>query len=312
MDRKKIWNITKVLLKVLVTVVLIYYVFQKIDVNEVKKLFLASHIGYIVLAFLLYFLSQVASSWRLKSFLNNIGLNLKFGFNFRLYLLGMFYNVFLPGGIGGDGYKVYLLRRKFKLPTKNILLALFFDRLSGLWAIGFIGVLLIIFIPKIDIPLTWPLIALVAGTSVYFIILRKFFKEYTGNFFITHFKAGLVQSLQILAVICILLSQDFDGKFAPYLFSFLMSSIIGIINVGIAGLGVKDVFMAHAADVFDIQAGLAVFISFTFWFISVAASLPGVWFVYRSREFEPLPNKEEADAVENDIDESVSLHDNSL
>lgn len=300
MDKKKLWNSSKTILKILVTACLIYYVFQKIDFNQVKTLFLTSNMGFILLALCCYFLSQVVSSWRLLSFLRAIGLNFSFAFNFRLYLLGMFYNVFLPGGIGGDGYKVYLLRKKYKLPTKRLLLALFFDRLSGLWAVGFISVILIIFIPQIEIPATWPIAVLLTGTLVYYMVLRKFFSDYSVHFIRNHIKAGAVQSLQILSVICILLSQDFTGKYSPYLFSFLMSSIAALINIGVAGLGVRDVFMAHASDLFDIDQSLAVFITFTFWMINVLASMPGLWFVYRSREFEPLPTEEEAEIIKED------------
>lgn len=291
MDKKKLWNITKIALKITITCLLIYYVFQKIEYNQVKQLFLTSNMFFIFLAFCSYVLSQVVASWRLLSFLKAIGLNFTFGYNYRLYLLGLFYNVFLPGGIGGDGYKVYLLRKKFKLPTRSLLSALFFDRLSGLWAVGFISVILIIFIPQIEIPATWPIATLVTGTIIYYLVLRRFFNAFSKRFIRNHMKAGLVQSLQVLSVIFILLSQDFSGKFSPYLFSFLMSSIAALINIGVAGLGVRDVFMAHASDVFDIDQSLAVFLTFTFWMINVLASLPGLWYVYRSREFEPLPSE---------------------
>jgi uncharacterized membrane protein YbhN (UPF0104 family) len=305
MAKKKLWSILKVILKIGVTIALIYYIFQKIPFEDVKKLYLSSNLSFLFLAMVAFFLSQVVSSWRLLSFLNAIGLDLKFGFNFRLYWLGMFYNVALPGGIGGDGYKVYLLRRKFKIPTKRIFLAMFFDRLSGLWAVGLISVILIIFIPKIDIPITWPVAALLLGTPLYYFILRKFFPDYSQNFISNHIKAGLVQSLQLLAVICILLSQNFTGKFSPYLFSFLLSSIVALINIGVGGLGVRDVFMAHASDIFDINQNLAVFITFTFWLISVLVSLAGVWYVYRSKEFEHAPTEEEAEAFEKEADASI-------
>ncbi|WP_069659362.1 lysylphosphatidylglycerol synthase transmembrane domain-containing protein [Arcticibacter eurypsychrophilus] len=297
MDKKKLWSSAKVAFKIIVTCLLIYYVFQKIDFNKVKSLFLTSNLWFILLAFFTYLLSQIVSSWRLLGFLKAIGLDFSFGFNFRLYLLGMFYNVFLPGGIGGDGYKVYLLRKKYKLPTKRLLLALFFDRLSGLWAVGFISVSLIIFIPQIQIPKTWPIAALLIGTLIYYLVMKRFFTDYSRHFFRSHIKAGTVQSLQILSVIFILLSHDFTGKFSPYLFSFLMSSIAALVNIGVAGLGVRDLFMAHAASLFDINQNWAVFITFTFWMINVLASLPGLWFVYRSKEFEPLPTEEEAELV---------------
>ena len=123
MAKKKYWNIIKLLLKLGFTTLLGYLVFQKIDFQQVKSIFMKSGPGYIIAALLSYFASQVISSWRLLGFLRSIGLHLGFGFNLRLYMLGMFYNVFLPGGIGGDGYKIYLLRKKFRFTyQKNICL----------------------------------------------------------------------------------------------------------------------------------------------------------------------------------------------
>ncbi len=306
-DNKRLWNAIKVLLKIAFTILLIYLVLQKINFKEIQILFLKSNPVFILLAFLTYFLSQIVSSWRLLSFLKSIGLELKFGFNFRLYLLGMFYNVFLPGGIGGDGYKIYLLRKKFKLPTKRIFLALFFDRLSGLWAIGFIAVVLIIFIPKIDISITWPLAALFLGTLVYFVIIYKFFKDYSRYFWIAHLKAGVVQSLQLVSVIFILLGQNFDGKFSPYLFSFLVSTVAANLPLSVGGLGAREYAMTHASTFFGMDQNLAVFISATFWLLSTIASLAGIWSIYYSKEFERLPSQEKAEEFEKEADQALTV-----
>jgi hypothetical protein len=48
------------------------------------------------------------------------GLKLNPKYNLRLYFLGLFYNVLLPGGIGGDGYKIFMSEAKhIKFPAKN-------------------------------------------------------------------------------------------------------------------------------------------------------------------------------------------------
>ena len=297
-NKAKIKNWIKVILKVAITSGLIYYIFQTIDFDDIKELFLKSDLFFLFLAFLAYLLSQVFSSWRLLTFLKDAEIDVSFGFNFRLYLLGLFYNVFLPGGIGGDGYKIYLLRKKFEKPTKEIFMALFFDRLSGLWAVGFLSLLLFLFIPKIDIPRGWPIGLFIVGTMAYYAVMRFFFNNFSQHFVLKLAKAGIVQSCMLVSIICILLSQGFDGKFSPYLFSFLMSSIIGLINIGIGGLGVRDVFMAHAAEFFDINQNLNVFISFTFWFISIALALFGLWPIYKSKEFDPMPSEEQVEELE--------------
>lgn len=304
MDRKRLWSIAKTILKIAFTALLIYLVLQKIDFRQVRSIFLRSNPWYLLAALITYFISQIFSSWRLLSFLKCIDLRLNFGFNFRLYLLGMFYNLFLPGGVGGDGYKIYLLRKKFMKPTKRIFLSLMFDRLSGLWAIGLISVALILFIPRIDVPRAWPVAALLAGTLVYYFIMRTFFRDYVRFFAEAHFKAVVVQSLQLVSVILILLSQDFNGKFSPYLFSFLVSSLATVLPT-IGGFGVREYVMTHASGFFNMNQNLAVFTAFTFYILSDIAALPGLWFVYRTKEFEPMPPEEKVKEVENDMEDTI-------
>ncbi len=72
---------------------------------------------------------------RLNIYFSAIDLKLKEKTNLQLYLLGMFYNLFLPGGIGGDGYKIYLLQKNYQTGTKRILGAVLSDRISGMVAL---------------------------------------------------------------------------------------------------------------------------------------------------------------------------------
>ncbi|WP_207428299.1 lysylphosphatidylglycerol synthase transmembrane domain-containing protein [Pedobacter sp. SYSU D00535] len=304
MDRKKkLWNTIKTPLKIGVTCALIYYVFQKIDVRDLKRLYLTSNLFFIFLALLSFLSSQFISSWRLLSFLKSIGINVSFWYNFRLYMLGMFYNIY--GGIGGDGYKIYLLRKRFQQPTKRIFFALLLDRVSGLWALGFISVILILLIPRLNIPIPLVLFVLLAGTAAYYFVLQKFFSIYNNNFLKAHAKAVAVQSLQLLSVIFILLSQDFTGKFSPYLFSFLVSSVAAIIPIGAFGFGTREYVMTHASSVFEMRQALAVYVTLTFSFISTFISLSGVYFVYQSKEFEPAPTEEEAEQFEEEADKAI-------
>lgn len=300
MDKKKAINLLKMILKIAFTVLLVVLIFRKIDVTSVKKLLLTSNVEFIILAIFAYFISQLLSSWRLLSFLKSIGLNLSYGYNFRLYMLGLFYNVFLPGGVGGDGYKVYILRKRYHKPTKQLIISMLLDRVSGLWAIGAICAALMIMIPKIEIPQYIPIGALIVGTAVYYLLLAKFFPNHVKHFTKAHIKAIGVQSFQVLAVICILMSHNFTGKFSPYLFSFLVSSL-GVILPTLGGAGVREYFMTHATNIFALDGNLAVFLAFTFYIVSTLVALPGIWFVYRSKEFGPMPNEAEIKQVEDDV-----------
>lgn len=304
MAKTKYWNIIKILLKLGFTALLVYLVFQKIDIQQVKSVFLKSKPGYIIAAFLSYYTSQMVSSWRLLGFLQCIGLHLQFGFNLRLYMLGMFYNVFLPGSIGGDGYKVYLLRKKFQLPTKKIIISLLLDRVSGLWAICCLVAALTLLLPSFKSKEWWPVI-FIAGTVIYFLVYKFKFSTYLKNFIQAHGKAILVQSLQLLTVFFILSSQNFKGNFSPYLFCFLLSSLATVVPVSIGGLGMREYVIVYAAAFFSMDKTLAVFTTLCFYVVSTLSALAGAWFVYRSKEFEPMPDEKHAKAIEEDEEKVV-------
>ena len=290
-----LWSIIKVILIIIVTGGLLYYVFSKVPFFKIKDRITNANRFWLFAAIFSYFISMIFSAWRLLSYFKSIGLKLDYRFNLRLYFLGLCYNVLLPGGIGGDGYKIYLLHKRYKLPTKKVFWAIAFDRLSGLWAIGLITVALIILIPQIDIHLGIPLGIFTIGSLIYYFIANRFFKEYTHNFVSGHLKAIGVQSMQILAIVCLLLAQsDFHTKFAPYLLSFLVSSLAAIIPFSLGGGGVRDAIFVNVSEKFNLKPDMAVYLSFSFYLISIIVALLGIYYVIRNSRLEKgLPPIEE-------------------
>lgn len=291
----RLWGIIKIILIIVVTGGLLYYVFSKVPFPKIKYRLFHANKGWLSAAILCYFISMIFSSWRLLSYFKSIGLKLDYRFNLRLYFLGLCYNVLLPGGIGGDGYKVYLLHKRYKLSTKKVFWAILFDRLSGFWAIGLITVALIILIPQINIQLGIPLGVFTIGSLIYYFVAHRFFKEYTHNFLSAHLKALGVQSMQILVIICLLLAQnDFHSKFAPYLLSFLISSLAAVIPFSLGGGGVRDAIFLTASKEFNIATDMAVYLSFGFYLISILVALLGIYYVIRNSRLEQgLPPIEE-------------------
>ncbi|WP_078347861.1 lysylphosphatidylglycerol synthase transmembrane domain-containing protein [Mucilaginibacter pedocola] len=285
-----LWSVTKVVLKFAVTSVLLYYVFSKVPLQKVKLRLVNANYWWMFAALVCYAASMVFSSWRLSSYFKSIKLNLDPRFNFRLYLLGLFYNFLLPGGIGGDGYKIYLLNKNYKLPAKKVFWAIMFDRLSGLWAIGLITVALIFLIPQIDVHIGIPLSIFTVASIIYYGVAYKFFREYTHYFFEGHLKALGVQSMQVIAIICILMGQDFTGKYSPYLLSFLVSALATIIPISVGGAGIRETVFQQLSRVFPMDMDLAVFLPISFYLISVIVALSGIYYLIRpSRLEEGLP-----------------------
>ena len=125
-----------------VTVGVLYWVFHDAGKREkmldaLKALERGDYL-WIAAAILAYFTVEIAAAvrWHILLHVQNIRLS-----PFRLsglFLIGMFYNQFLPGGTGGDIIKTYLLLKETPGKKTGGLLAVLFDRLIGL--IGLISI----------------------------------------------------------------------------------------------------------------------------------------------------------------------------
>ncbi len=68
--KDRLWSITKLVLKFAVTSALLYYVFSKVKFSDIKDRSLNANYWWMLAAVFFYFLSMVASAWRLLSFLS--------------------------------------------------------------------------------------------------------------------------------------------------------------------------------------------------------------------------------------------------
>jgi hypothetical protein len=276
-------NQLKTALKILLTGGALYLVFQKIDTDNLLQLSKTLSWGWLIPAIALFVGSKVATAIRLNAYFANIHISLSFWENWRLYLIGMFYNLFLPGGIGGDGYKVYLLNNQFKTPVKELLKASLLDRLGGLIAIlGLLfGILLVIELP---LPLGNPRIGKILfavgaiGMIPGFWLLQKFlFSNFLPSFWQGIFWSLVGQLAQMAAVVCLLLALGVQDKFLAYQAVFLLSSIVAVLPLTIGGVGARELVVVYAHAYAGIQETEAVAFSLLFFLISATVSLSGAW-----------------------------------
>jgi uncharacterized membrane protein YbhN (UPF0104 family) len=276
-------NQLKTALKILLTGGALYLVFQKIDTDNLLQLSKTLSWGWLIPAIALFVGSKVATAIRLNAYFANIHISLSFWENWRLYLIGMFYNLFLPGGIGGDGYKVYLLNNQFKTPVKELLKASLLDRLGGLIAILALlfGILLLIDLP---LPFGEPRIGKILfaigaiGVVPGFWLLQKFlFSNFLPSFWQGIFWSLVGQLAQMAAVVCLLLALGVQDKFLAYQAVFLLSSIVAVLPLTIGGVGARELVVVYAHAYAGIQETEAVAFSLLFFLISAAVSLSGAW-----------------------------------
>ncbi|MEP6602787.1 MAG: lysylphosphatidylglycerol synthase transmembrane domain-containing protein [Spartobacteria bacterium] len=90
---------------------------------------------WIFAAIAAYIVVEIAAAFRWQVLLKVQGHHLSTPRLAGLFLIGMFYNQFLPGGTGGDIIKSYLLLKETPDKKAGALLAVVFDRLIGLVAL---------------------------------------------------------------------------------------------------------------------------------------------------------------------------------
>src|SRR6266566_2125570 len=124
------------LFQLAVTIALLYWVYH--DPNRRAQMAEAlrhAHYSWVVIGILAYVVVEIAAAFRWHVLLKVQGIHLSFWRLSGLFLIGMFYNQFLPGGTGGDIIKSYYLLKETSDRKAGALLAVVFDRIIGLAAL---------------------------------------------------------------------------------------------------------------------------------------------------------------------------------
>ncbi|MEM6298276.1 MAG: lysylphosphatidylglycerol synthase transmembrane domain-containing protein [Bacteroidota bacterium] len=265
-------------LKIVVSIFLIYLVSRQIDWENTGKLILELSPISLLGAFLLLNSSQFVSVRRINLFYQDLGIQFPFLQQARLYYVGMFYNIFVPGGIGGDAYKIYWLKRKNeRVSNKSLIQTSLADRLGGLGGILIVLVLTFFLTPLRENTLYT---TLAIATGVVGIPALGFFIRYVlsagyPTFWKTLLPSVLVQLLQIGSICLLLLSWGITGNYELFAFIFLVSSLASVIPITIAGAGAREITFSFFSTLFVIDENVAVTTGLMFFLLTLLSSLIG-------------------------------------
>ncbi len=131
------------ILKIAISLGILYFLFSGMDLSAVIKTISTIRPISIIAAVLIILVIQVISSLRWQILLKK-DFEAKYFKLFSMYLIGMFFNNFLPTLVGGDLIKTYYL---YKQTVKGsvALASIFLDRYSGFTALIFNTVVALIF-----------------------------------------------------------------------------------------------------------------------------------------------------------------------
>lgn len=277
-------------LKIIISAVLIYFIFTKIELKDVLQTLKKSDPLYLFLALLFFVLSKVLSAFRTNLYFHQIGAKISQLSNLKLYLLGMFYNLFLPGGIGGDAYKGYVIQKEYQPGTKKVVSSLLLDRLSGMLLLFVYACVLALLSKNEFFQSFYGLI--VAGIPlsvvVFWFVNKIFFSTTLPVFWKSVGFSALVQLAQLVSVLFILKSLSVRLDTIEYLFVFLVSSIVSVIPLTVGGIGSREVTFLYGAEWLGLDASTSIGISFAFFLITALTSLFGVIYHFKKPKLESV------------------------
>lgn len=275
------------LLKLAVSTACISYVSTKIDFSAAATVLRSVNPYWLLAALAGYTGSKLLAAWRLNYYFTDIGLQLPPRTNIALYCQGMFYNLFLPGAISGDAWKVIQLHKKYKTGLKITSAAVLIDRFSGLLGLGIVLSVIAFFVPELPAG-PWLYGAGAAGAVlIAWLLIRYYFPVFRHRFWQTLIAGLLVQLIQLLVVFFIWKSVAAPGPLRLYLLLFLLSSVAAVIPVAAGGIGLREIVFLKGAVFLGAGRETAVLIGFIFYLVTVAGSLPGMWYLFSN----PLNDK---------------------
>ena len=287
-------KLLKTLLQLLVTSIALYLVLRKTDVTKLGTIIQNANPWYLLLSILFFNISKLINAVRLNRFFKAIGIELSAIYNLKLYYLGMFYNLFLPGGVGGDGYKIYLLQKNHGLKMINVFHAVFWDRVSGIIALIFLSLILLqpssfaSHLPHL-VPYVW--VVLVAIYPLALLVNKVFYKQFIEVFTITSVESLLIQITQVVSVFFILKAISQNAHMVDYLAIFLISTIATIIPITIGGAGAREITFFYLLGFIQLGTNAGVALSLIFFAMSALSSLAGI--LTRIRHEKSVPEMQE-------------------
>jgi uncharacterized membrane protein YbhN (UPF0104 family) len=277
--RKTRLKLLKSFLQLLFSILALYLVLKKTDIARLAGIIRNANIWYLLLSVVFFNISKIINAIRLNRFFRAIGIELSFIYNLKLYYLCMFYNLFLPGGIGGDGYKIYILQKNHGLKLINVFNAVFWDRVCGIIALVFLSIILLLpssFALKYPglVPFAWVVIFMIYPLAL--LLNKLFYREFISVFATATFESLLVQATQVISAFFILVALSHNSNILDYLAIFLISTVATIIPISIGGAGTREVTFYYLLDAIHLETGTGVALSLIFFAISVLSSLPGI------------------------------------
>ncbi len=322
--------------RALVSLLFVYLVARSADWEKVWSNVRTMDVHWLLAAFLVFSPVMLIVSWRWRLLLGVHGVHLRYWRVFELNMIGQFFSAFLVGTTGGDFVKIFYVARAVPERKAAVAFTVVVDRVVGLVALLFFGVLLSF--TQLPLLLSHPytrfftgifylfavggLVASVGATVAPFFLkrpaIRDFFKrlpfahkagsvfsayERTAGSFATNLTALLASIPSNMCIVfmgyCIMRAMSLHPPLLAFCSILTMVNMLIALPISIAGLGVREQLFKTFLLLVGIDKDHAFTFSITFFVLNLVWSLIGGLFylLYRHETHTPAPHVTEDAAV---------------
>jgi glycosyltransferase 2 family protein len=257
--RQRLFGVLKRVFQLGLTGLLFWLATRKVDWQQVRLVWAEAQWLWVVVAFVALNTGQLFSARRQQRMLRFARIGIPYRLSAWLFYQGMFYNLVLPGGISGDGYKGYYLNRQVKGRLKEVITALVLERGSGALALLGLCSLLVTLTSVTGAPdptvALWVRLGTYAAWAVVLLLPVAILApiEDAGPWhWVRAIQAVMPISLitqvcQLGFCLCMVLALNIPlAQATPYLLAFAASSLVAVLPVSFGGIGAREYVMSHA------------------------------------------------------------------
>jgi len=265
LNRKQLFNI----LKIVISIALLVFIFSTIDFQIFLAVVSRANPWWLLAALATMMMGVVIRAWRWKILLDAIGVGVSIGELTAIYFIGFLFNNLLPSGLGGDAIRMVELNRHTPRGSDAVP-SVIVDRFLGLLALQAIALVALLFawhtVPAAVAYFTVGIFAvmlsagyLLMNRSLYLGMQKRVplfnrltriklvnnlfesFQRYPLGAIGQSFLVSLLFNVSLIAMnVFIGLALDAKATLAQYAILVPITSLVLIIPISFAGLGVRE------------------------------------------------------------------------
>ncbi|MDG5800644.1 lysylphosphatidylglycerol synthase transmembrane domain-containing protein [Marinilabiliaceae bacterium ANBcel2] len=273
-------------LKIFFSLALIVFLLTRIDFTQLYKLkfsFIPYFFGGITIS--LIAISIMTYRWKILTD-NYLKIKIRLKQLYQYYLTGSFFNIFLPGAIGGDVVRTQRLSTRHDVKVKKATIITIAERFAGIYGLAIIlafsfmfmnfpeGFQIQKFVPDWLLMLS-PVIVLAFSPLLKWILKKR--GLVTNNRFILQITAISLLAQMGDITIAWLFSQYFglNLNFTALIFIMPFVYIATVLPISLGGLGIREGAFSGLMMLYGIDTSIAILISLLMYLVKVAVGVIG-------------------------------------